>query len=252
MQYRETRAYQPGDDVRFIDWNVSARYAHPFVKVFEEERERQVLIITDMSPSMDIGSIKRTKKKLAIQLAALLAFSATANQDRVGAILFSDRVDRVLLPSKRKTQPLVLIRHMLETNATVGKTSYEEAFRIVHRFSKRRGICFFISDFMTNGYEEGIRIASKRHDLVGLRVYDLLDQELPRAGLLTMKDPETGNYATFDTEDAYVRHEYQQDFLRQHQYVKSVFRNAGASLLSVRTDEDEVGILQKFFLSRIR
>ncbi len=252
MRYREIREYQPGDDVRFIDWNVSARYAHPYSKVFEEERERVVLLMLDMSNSMNAGTKKRTKKELAIHLAAILSFSAIQNQDQVGAVIYGQQVHKTILPAKGRRQGLLLLRQLLTGEDDGSTTQHASAFQSMLRLSRRRSICFLISDFYGEGWEQGLRIAAKQHDLIAIHIYDSLEQELPQVGLLSLSDAETGKQILVDTHDAYVRDEYQKKFLLRQQYIQSVCRGAGAELISLRTDEDEVKTLQKFFLNRMQ
>lgn len=252
MSYKEVREYQPGDDVRFIDWNVSARYAHPFSKVFEEERELTVFLLVDNSSSMSFGTHLQRKKDLVTEIAAVLAFSAVKNQDKVGAILFGQKVEKLIVPKKGKQHTLYIVREMLSTDAQAGATNYTDAFRMFNNFNRRRSICFFISDFLGTGFEEAVRVAAGRHDVIGIKIYDALDMKLPDVGLLEVVDAETGTSRLLDTSSAMVRHEYEQDFHRHNNYVKDVFQKAGADLLHMRAGDDYVKVLQKFFINRSR
>lgn len=252
MSYKEVREYQPGDDVRFIDWNVSARYAHPFSKVFEEERELTVFLLIDNSASMSFGTHLQRKKDLVTEISAVLAFSAVNNQDKVGAILFGDKVEKLVVPKKGKQHTLYIIREMLSREAKGAKTNYTDAFRMFNNSNRRRSICFLISDFLGTGFEEAVRVAAGKHDVIGIKIYDALDMQLPDVGLLEVSDVETGGKRLLDTSSAVVRYEYEQDFHRHNNYVKDVFKKAGADLLHMRAGDDYVKVLQKFFINRSR
>lgn len=252
MSYKEVREYQPGDDVRFIDWNVSARYAHPFSKVFEEERELTVFLLIDNSASMSFGTHLQRKKDLVTEISAVLAFSAVNNQDKVGAILFGDRVEKLVVPKKGKQHTLYIVREMLSRDATGSRTNYTDAFRMFNNSNRRRSICFLISDFLGTGFEEAVRVAARKHDVIGIKIYDALDMQLPDVGLLEVSDVETGGKRLLDTSSAVVRYEYEQDFHRHNNYVKDVFKKAGADLLHMRAGDDYVKVLQKFFINRSR
>ena len=252
MSYKEVREYQPGDDVRFIDWNVSARYAHPYSKVFEEERELSVFLLIDNSASISCGTQVQRKKDLITELAAVLAFSAANNQDKVGALLFGDKVEKFVAPKKGKQHVLYLVREMLSLDAQSGSTSYAEAFRFFNNAARRKSICFLISDFMGVGFEEAVRVAARKHDVIGIKIYDQLDMKLPDVGLLQVQDAETGEQRLLDTSSKLVRHEYESDFHRHNEHVNDVFRKAGADLLHMRAGEDYVKVLQKFFINRSR
>ncbi|HEX4957074.1 MAG TPA: DUF58 domain-containing protein [Lacibacter sp.] len=250
MSYKEVREYQPGDDVRFIDWNVSARYAHPFSKVFEEERELTVFLLIDNSASMSFGTHLQRKKDLVTEISAVLAFSAVNNQDKVGAILFGDKVEKLVVPKKGKQHTLYIVREMLSREAIGSKTNFTDAFRMFNNSNRRRSICFLISDFLGTGFEEAVRVAAGKHDVIGIKIYDALDMQLPDVGLLEVSDVETGGKRLLDTSSAVVRYEYEQDFHRHNNYVKDVFKKAGADLLHMRAGDDYVKVLQKFFINR--
>ncbi|MBS4065895.1 MAG: DUF58 domain-containing protein [Chitinophagaceae bacterium] len=252
MSYKEVREYQPGDDVRFIDWNVSARYAHPFSKVFEEERELTVFLLIDNSASMSFGTHLQRKKDLVTEISAVLAFSAVNNQDKVGAILFGDKVEKLVVPKKGKQHTLYIVREMLSRDAMGSRTNYTDAFRMFNNSNRRRSICFLISDFLGTGFEEAVRVAARKHDVIGIKIYDALDMQLPDVGLLEVSDVETGGKRLLDTSSAVVRYEYEQDFHRHNNYVKDVFKKAGADLLHMRAGDDYVKVLQKFFINRSR
>jgi uncharacterized protein (DUF58 family) len=252
MSYKEVREYQPGDDVRFIDWNVSARYAHPYVKIFEEERELCVFLLIDNSASMSFGTHLQRKKDLVTEISAVLAFSAVNNQDKVGAILFGEKVEKLVVPKKGKQHTLYIVREMLSRDASGSKTNFTDAFRMFNNINRRRSICFFISDFLGSGFEEAVHVAAGKHDVIGIKIYDALDMKLPEAGLLEVSDFETGNKRLIDTSNKFVRFEFEQDFHRHNNYVKEVFKKAGADLLHMRAGDDYVKVLQKFFINRSR
>lgn len=252
MSYKEVREYQPGDDIRFIDWNVSARYAHPYSKVFEEEREQMVFLLIDNSASISCGTHLQRKKDLVTELAAVLAFSAANNNDKVGAILFGDKVQRFIAPKKAKQHTLYIVREMLSNDAVSKRTNYADAFRMFNNVCRRKSICFLISDFSGKGFEEAVRVASRKHDVIGIKIYDQLDMRLPDAGLLQVADAETGEQRWIDTSSALVRYEYERDFHQHNDYVKEVFRRSGADLLHMRAGDDYVKVLQKFFMNRSR
>jgi uncharacterized protein (DUF58 family) len=250
MSYKEVREYQPGDDIRFIDWNVSARYAHPYVKVFEEERELSLFLLIDNSASISFGSHLQRKKDLVTEIAAVLAFSAVNNNDKVGAILFGDKVQKFIAPKKAKQHTLFIVREMLGNDAVSKQTNYADAFRMFNNVCRRKSICFIISDFLGTGFEDALRVAARKHDVIGIKVYDLLDMKLPDAGLIQAADAETGATKWIDSSDPVVRFEYEKDFHRHSDYVKNAFKKAGADLLYMRAGEDYVKVLQKFFINR--
>lgn len=252
MSYKEVREYQPGDDIRFIDWNVSARYAHPYSKVFEEEREQMVFLLIDNSASVSFGTHLQRKKDLITELAAVLAFSAVNNNDKVGAILFGDKVQRFIAPKKAKQHTLYIVREMLSNDAASKQTNYVDAFRMFNNVCRRKSICFLISDFLGKGYEDALRVACKKHDVIGIKIYDQLDMRLPDAGLLQVVDAETGEQRWIDTSSSLVRFEYEKDFHKHNDHVKDVFRRSGADLLHMRAGDDYVKVLQKFFINRSR
>ncbi len=250
MSYKEVREYQPGDDVRFIDWNVSARYAHPYSKVFEEEREQSVFLMVDNSASVSFGTHLQRKKDLITEIAAVLAFSAVNNNDKVGAVLFGSKVQKFIAPKKQKQHTLFIVREMLSIDAVSSTTNYTDAFRMFNNVCRRKTICFLISDFLSSGFEDALKIASRKHDVIGIKIYDRLDMMLPDAGLLQMKDAETGKLKWVNSSSELVRYEYEQDFHRHNNYVSDVFRKCGADLLHMRAGDDYVKVLQKFFISR--
>jgi uncharacterized protein (DUF58 family) len=250
MSFSEVREYSPGDDVKFIDWNVTARFSTPFVKVFEEERELIVMLLVDISNSSLFGSHKQTKRELITELGAVLSFSATTNNDKVGVIFFSDRVEKYIPPKKGKGHILRIIRELIALEPNSADTNVGVALEFLNNVLKKRSITFLLSDFVSKPYEQALQLAARKHDLVGIHVYDKTDKELPMAGLVQVVDSETGTAMWVDTDDRSVRIRYGAAFDEKYKYCIQVFRRSGASLLHVRTDEDYVKVLQGYFKSR--
>lgn len=250
MSFREVREYYAGDDVRFIDWNVSARFGHPFSKVFEEERELTVMLLIDVSASSLFGTEGNTKKNISTEIAAVLAFSAVNNGDKVGAILYSNKIEKYIPPKKGKQHALYILRELL-ASASEGKgTALKTAFQYFNNISRQKSIAFILSDFVDMGYEDALRVAGNKHDVVGIKIYDKMDMKLPSLGMLRVRDMETGIYKWVDTNSKLVRYEYEKEFFKITDYSNEVFKRAGSNLLHVRTDEDYIKVLQKFFKSR--
>ena len=252
MSFREVREYAAGDDVRFIDWNVSARFSHPFTKVFEEERELSVILMVDVSASALFGTVHQRKKDLITEVGAVLTFSAINNNDKVGVIFFSDKVEQYIPPKKGKQHALYIVRELLTAEPKRKGTNLNEAMKFFHRSAKQKSIAFIMSDFLDDKYDDNLRVIGSRHDVIGLKVYDKMDMQLPKIGLLQVQDLETGKTKWLDTNNAMVQYNYQQHFLQQSAICKNVFTKAGADLLHLRTDEDYVKILQQFFIKRMK
>src|ERR1700744_3792354 len=271
MSFREVREYAPGDDVRFIDWNVSARFNHPFSKLFEEERELTVMLLVDVSASSLFGTVHARKKDLITEVCAVLAFSAINNNDKVGAIFFSDKIEAYIPPKKGREHVLYIVRQLLTIEPKRKGTSLSEAIRFFNRSARQKAIVFLLSDFVDGsgqpaaigqgspaagrrepGFEDALKVAGKKHDMIGIKVYDKMDVELPAIGMIDAEDSETGGRHWVDTNDYLVRTNYQQYFFNQTEQCKSIFQKAGCDLLHLRTDEDYVKILQRFFASRHR
>lgn len=251
MSFSEVREYTPGDDVKLIDWNVTARFSHPFVKVFEEERELTLMLLVDISNSALFGTHQRLKKELITEIAAVLSFSATTNNDKVGVIFFSDKIVKFIPPKKGRSHILRIIRELIALEpGTHGSTNIQVAFDYLNNVIKKRTIAFIMSDFISEPYEKSLQLAARKHDLVGLHVYDKADRELPSAGLVQVLDAERGATIWVDTDDKAVRHHYAKAFDTHRQYCIQAFRKSGAALLTMRTDEDYVRILQSFFKGR--
>lgn len=250
MSFREVREYYAGDDIRFIDWNVSARFSHPFTKVFEEERELTVMLLIDTSASNLFGTVTRQKKELITEMAAVLTFSAVSNNDKVGVIFFSDKIEKYIPPKKGRQHALYIVRELLTVEPTKKGTNLDDAIKYFTTAVKQKSIAFILSDFLTSGYDDDLKVIGNKHDVIGIRVYDKMDMQLPDAGLIQVEDAETGKILWVDSSDAMVRYNYQQHFMQQSELSKNYFRKAGAELLHVRTDDDYVKILQQFFIKR--
>jgi uncharacterized protein (DUF58 family) len=266
MSFREVREYAAGDDIRFIDWNVSARFNHPFSKLFEEERELTVMLLVDVSASSLFGTVHARKKDLITEVCAVLAFSAINNNDKVGAVFFSDKVEAYIPPKKGREHVLYMVRQLLTIEPKRKGTSISEAIRFFNRSVRHKSIVFLLSDFLDGqaasqdprngrseaGFDDALKVAGKKHDMIGVKVYDKMDMELPAIGMMEAEDSETGDRQWVDTSDYLVRTNYQQYFFNQTEQCKSIFQKAGCDLLHLRTDEDYVKILQRFFASRHR
>ena len=250
MSFREVREYYAGDDTRFIDWNVSARFGHPYSKVFEEERELTVMLLVDVSGSSLFGTVGETKKNISTEIAAVLSFSAVNNGDKVGAILYSDKIDKYIPPKKGKQHALYILRELLAAEPKGKATELKTALQYFNNITRQKSIAFILSDFVDAGYDDALRVAGNKHDVVGIKIYDKMDMSLPSVGLLKVKDAETGEEKWIDTASKLVRYEYEREFFRVTDYSNNIFNKAGSKLLHVRTDEDYIKVLQKFFKSR--
>ena len=250
MSFKEVREYQPGDDIRFIDWNVSARMGHAYSKMFEEERELSVFLLVDVSASSLFGTIHQRKKDLITELCAVLSFSAINNNDKVGAIFFSDIIEKYIKPQKGKQHVLYIVRELLTEEAKKKGTSLKDAIRFFNNSSRRKSIVFILSDFIDNNYEKELKVAAKKHDVIGIKVYDKMDMSIPDLGLLQVEDAETGRMKWIDTGDRLVRFNYEQEFHKHNRQCSDAFLKAGADLLHMKAGEDYVKVLQKFFINR--
>ncbi|MGB3800483.1 MAG: DUF58 domain-containing protein [Lewinella sp.] len=250
MSFSEVRNYQYGDDVRNIDWNVTARSGEPYVKVFEEEREMTVMLLVDISKSSFFGTVKQPKNELITEICAVLAFSAAQNNDKVGLLLFSDRIEKFLPPKKGRGHILRIIRELLDTRPQGSGTDIAMALDYFTNMVKKRSICFLVSDYLATGYERSLRLAARRHDLVGLHLYDPRERELPQVGLLRARDAESGSVHWIDTDSKRVRDRYAHWYKENMDYFSDSFRKSGADTLSVETTEDYVKELLRFFRAR--
>ena len=247
MSFSEVREYATGDEVKSIDWNVTARLQTPYVKVFEEERELTVMLLVDISASSLFGSRERLKQELITEVCAVLAFSAATNNDKVGVIFFSDKVERYIPPKKGRSHILRIIRELIafEPRQT-SDTRVNEALDFLNNVLKKKTITFLLSDMVSQPFETALQLAARKHDLVGMQVYDRYDRELPQAGLIQVTDAETGAQRWLDTSDKAVRTEYTKAFEKSKEYAVTVFRKSGARLMQMRTDDDYVKVLQGF------
>ena len=250
MHFKEVREYHHGDDIRFIDWNVSARFGHPFSKVFEEERELTVMLLIDVSGSSLFGTVHSRKKDLVNEIGAVLAFSAISNNDKVGLILFSDRIEKFIPPKKGRDHVLYIVRELLTYTPKGKGTDLSDAFRRFNNSTRQRCIAFVLSDFINDDFEDALKVAGKKHDVIGIKVYDKMDMLLPEIGLIETEDSETGEKKWIDTDNEIVRQDYHNNFFAWSEACKNIFTKAGCDLLHIRTDEDYVKVLQKFFISR--
>lgn len=250
MTFSEVRQYQFGDDVRSIDWNVTARYYEPYVKVFEEERELTMMLVVDVSGSGLFGTRENFKRDIITEIAATLAFSATSNNDKIGLILFSDRVELYIPPKKGRFHVLRIIRELLEFEPKSRKTDLSAALEFLSGVMKKRAIVFVLSDFLTDGYQQTLKITSKRHDLTGIRIYDQRDEEIPNMGLVQFEDAETSKRLVVDTASKTVRNNYTKYYRDRVRYFEENFNRSGAGSLSSRVDESYVTKLLGYFKRR--
>jgi uncharacterized protein (DUF58 family) len=251
MSFSEVREYSTGDDVRSIDWNVTARMRAPYVKVFEEERELTVMLLVDVSASSLFGTHGRSKREMITEIGAVLSFSAATNNDKVGVIFFSDKMEGFIPPKKGRSHILRIIRELIALEPTnSGGTNISAGLDYLNNVLKKRTITFILSDFISAPYETPLQLAARRHDVVGIQVYDKRDKELPKVGLVQVMDAETGTLRWIDSSNKKVQLEYGRAFEGMKQYGVQSFRKGGATLLSVRTDEDYVKMLQGFFKGR--
>lgn len=252
MLFKEVREYQHGDDIRFIDWNVSARFNHPFSKLFEEERELSVMLLVDISASSLFGTTNAIKKDLITEIAAVLAFSAISNNDKVGILFYSDEVEKFIPPKKGRDHVLYIVRELLTLQPKRKGTKLGEALRRFNNSTRQKCITFILSDFIDTSFSDAIKVAGKKHDVIGIKLYDPLDMQLPAIGLLHATDLESGQSIVIDTDDFVTSQHYQQAFFNHTDWCKNIFLKAGCDLLHLRTDEDYVKLLQKFFIGRNR
>ncbi|HLX11916.1 MAG TPA: DUF58 domain-containing protein [Bacteroidota bacterium] len=250
MTFSEVREYQFGDDIRMIDWNVSARFSHPFIKVFEEERELTVMLVVDVSGSGDFGTVQQMKKEVAAELCAVLAFSALTNNDKVGVIFFSDVIEKVIPPKKGRTHILRIIRELLDFQPTRKGTNIAEGIRYLTSAIKKRSIAFLISDFLGDGYDDALKIAGRKHDLIGVHLYDPREVELPAAGLVRVVDAETGESMWADTSEKSVRNGYGKWWKEREEKRRRLFQRSGVDTIDVRTDQSYIAPLVAFFRGR--
>jgi uncharacterized protein (DUF58 family) len=251
MTFSEVRQYQFGDDIRAIDWNVTARYNEPYVKVFEEERELTMMLMVDVSGSENFGTKNQLKSEIVTEIAATMAFSATQNNDKIGLILFSDDIELYIPPKKGKSHVLRIIRELIEFQPKSKKTDLSQALKFLSATQKKKAIVFLISDFMVDDdYEKTLKIAGKKHDVTGIRVYDQREEKMPNVGVIEVEDAESGRIMTIDTTSKKARMEYEKNYHEKVNYFKDIFSKCGSGTVSTRVDESYVTKLLGYFKSR--
>ncbi len=250
MTFSEVRQYQFGDDVRNIDWNVTARYSEPYIKVFEEERELTMMLVADVSGSEFFGTDKQFKNEIVTEVAATLAFSAMQNNDKIGLILFTDEIELFIPPKKGKSHVLRIIRELLEFKPKSKKTDISQAIKYLSNVMKKKAIVFVLSDFMADDYEQTMKIAANKHDITGIRIYDEREETIPSLGMVQMEDEETGELMLVNTGSKTVRNNYASYYRGRVDYFKETFRRSGAGVIDVRTDESYVKKLLGYFKRR--
>lgn len=247
MTFSEVRQYQYGDDIRSIDWNVTARTNEPYVKVFEEERELTMLLMVDISGSEFFGTRNQCKKDTLTEIAATLAFSAIQNNDKVGLILFTDEIELYIPPKKGRSHVLRIIRELIEFKPKSKQTYIKGSLEFLSSVIKKKAIVFMLSDFMDDSYEQSLKIVAKKHDLIGIRIYDKREETIPNLGILPILDAETGETNWVNTASNRVRVNYESFFYKNAAYFKNAFTKSGAGIISTRTDQDYVKQLLGYF-----
>lgn len=252
MAFNEVREYQAGDEIRTIDWNVTARFNHPYVKVFDEERELTVMVLMDVSASENFGTHNQHKQDLATELCAVLAFSAIQNNDKVGVIFFSDKMEKFIPPKKGRSHILMIIRELIDFKPASKGTDVAEALRYFTSAIKKRCTAFVLSDFISPSFEHQLKLANKKHDVIALRLYDRHEEEFPDLGLIPMKDEESGELLWIDTGDKKVRAAFKTSALKRNAMLKDVFTKSGVDYTSIGTHESYVTPLRTLFKKRER
>lgn len=251
MAFSEVREYQYGDDIRDIDWNVSARFHRPYVKVFEEERELTVMLLIDVSGSLDFGTQQTTKQELVTEIAATLAFSAIQNNDKIGVIFFSDKIEKYIPPKKGRKHILFIIREMLDFHPESRKTDVKKAVEFLTSVLKRRCTAFLMSDFyVKNEFESALKVCNRKHDVVAVQVYDPRAESLPDVGLIKVKDAETGHEMYIDTGDKRLRNAHNAYWRNRQKMLTSIFNNSNVDYISIATNQDYVKSLMQLFAMR--
>ena len=251
MTFSEVREYQYGDDIRNIDWNVTARHNRPYVKIFEEERELTVMLMIDVSASRNFGTISKLKKNQITEIAAVLAFSAIQNNDKIGVIFFSDKIEKFIPPKKGRTHILHIIRELIEFYPEDKQTDIEQALEYMTNSIKKRCTCFVISDFIDeHDFAHALAIANRKHDVVALRVYDPRENQLPPVGMMYLRDAETGEQMWVDTSDKKLREAYEKYAFVREKELDAIFKRSGVDVANIRSDEDYVRALITLFKKR--
>jgi uncharacterized protein (DUF58 family) len=252
MEFEEVREYQPGDEVRSIDWNVTARMGHPYVKRYVEERELTVMLLVDMSSSGKFGTTDRLKQEVTAELCAVLAFSAIIHNDKVGVILFTDAIEKFIPPKKGPKHVLRVIRELLYHEPKGSGTDIAAALEYLNKITRRRAVVFLVSDFLSEGYERDLQISSKRHDLIPITITDPREVEFPKIGLIELEDAETGERVVVDFRSLRARREYASGARSDYQSRKEMFRSVGIDSIDVVTDKPYIHEILKFFRMRER
>lgn len=252
MAFSEVREYQFGDDIRNIDWNVTARYNHPYVKIYEEERELTVMLLIDVSGSREFGTFEKLKKNIITEIAAILAYSAMQNNDKIGVIFFSNTIEKFIPPKKGRSHILRIIRELIEFQPKERGTNISETLRYLTNAIKKKCTAFVISDFMDehSDLEKALSIANNKHDVVALKIYDEREKELPPIGLIKLKDAETGNYVVVDSSSEKTRKLYSEWWMKHISRLDSLFKKCGVDYTAVNTNEDYVRSLMNLFKKR--
>jgi uncharacterized protein (DUF58 family) len=250
MTFSEVRKYQYGDDIRTIDWNVTARYREPYVKVFEEERELTLMLLVDISGSSNFGTRTKLKNEILTEIAATLAFSALNNNDKVGLVMFSNKIELFIAPKKGKIHILRIIRELLNYESTSLKTNISKALEFLSQVQKKKAIIFILSDFIDSDYSKSVQLLSKKHDLTGVRIFDLFEKELQKSGLLFVNDAETGRKLWINSSSKKVRESYNLSFRKNADYFKNSFSKNGAGAIALSTDDEYVKTLLNYFKNR--
>jgi uncharacterized protein (DUF58 family) len=250
MEFAEVREYQPGDDIRSIDWNVTARFGHPFIKIFEEERELTIMLIVDVSGSLAFGSTEKSKQRISAEISSILAFSAMKNNDKVGLILFSDRIEKFVPPKKGRSHVLRIIREILSYKPEGNKTDIKLALEYFNSTIKKRSISFLISDFLAKDYEKIIKIVARKHDLVGIILEDIREKDLPKIGLVKFLDLETNQTRFIDLSNEFVQKFIFDKNLKRENEINRIFKLGGIDSIKIQTNESYIPPLVKFFKKR--
>ncbi len=252
MTFSEVREYIAGDDIRLIDWNVTARFNHPYVKIFQEERELTVMLLVDLSASQSFGTVNQFKKDLITEICAVISFSALLNNDKIGIIFFTDRIEKYIPPKKGKTHVLRIIRELLEFTPVGRKTNISDALRFFSNVIKKRSISFILSDFIAPEFESALKIIARKHDTIAVKIYDPMEEILPNLGLVQIYEPELDSFRIIDTSDKKIQNQYNE--WRRNTFINIVemFQRNSVDMIKIRTDESYIAPLRNFFKMRSR
>ena len=252
MEFAEVREYQLGDDIRNIDWNVTARVGHPYIKVFDEERELTVMLLVDVSSSGNFGTTNQMKGEVAAELCAVLAFSAIKNNDKVGLIIFSDKIEKFIPPRKGKQHVLRVIREILFFKPEESKTDLNVSLEYLSRVIKRRSIVFLVSDFLTEDYEKSLQVANKKHDIIAINILDPREIEMPSVGFIELEDAETGETVIVDTSNSSIRSSFYSQSKEERDKREKFFKSIGVDNINIHTDQSYVEPITRFFRMRAK